>query len=362
MENRSVKMFGETYYPDVFFNLAQKTIEAFEEQLETIIDQMYSVMKDYLTKLENLQKEKLAPEIAEISISYLYTSGELGEPKFRIDSYGEGGRIYSESICTTEISASWLCSYIDEFLQELSDITLKESIRRFIRPAGLEVLKLRAIRSMLYYFASRFRYYITDIVDLRQLAKVKKADSFVIQMGEYMDWQKTLYAILPEVDIFNCDSDTVLSYRSYSAFYYHDKQFRELVINNARFMDCTFSHVVIEDCVMNDCLFSNCTFENVTFKNTKMIGSLLLDCVINNTVFDEVIMSTEGENEEQTEYYEPAKFSYCDFTDCQFKNCNLIECNIEECDFVTVTVEGGRLDYSDFLDQDDIICLDRQGE
>lgn len=361
MENSCIEMFEKSFYPKAFLNLANKTIESFEERLEDIVQQWNTGMKYYFTGLYNLQKKRLAPEISEITLSFLYTSGQMGEPKFRIDSYGEGGRLVSESIYTEELPADWLYTYMEKFVQELSEYTLTESIRRFVRPAELEVLKLRAVRSLLYYFSSRFRYIIADILDFKQMAKIKKEESFVIQMGEYMDWQKTLYAILPEVDIFHCERNTLLSFRSFPAFYYQDKVFRELVISNARFMDCTFTDSVIETCVMNDCVFSNCIFENMTIKNTKMIGSLFLECTMKDCVWDGVTFSGEMP-EDEAEYYEPAEFYRCDIKENQFRECILSECPTKECDMEGVTVYNGSAKNSGFLEYDEIIWLEGQEE
>lgn len=361
MENSCIEMFEKTFYPKALLNLANKTIESFEDQLEDIIQQWNTGLKNYFSGLHSLQNERLAPEISEINLSFLYTSGQMGEPKFRIDSYGEGGRLVSESIYTEELPADWLYTYMEEFVQELGEYTLAESIRRFVRPAELEVLKLRATRSLLYYFSSRFRYIIADILDFKQMAKIKKEESFVIQMGEYMDWQKTLYAILPEVDIFNCERNTVLSFRSFPAFYYQDKVFHKLVISNARFMDCTFTNSVIEDCVMNDCIFSNCTFENMKVRNTKMIGSLFLDCTMKESVWEGVTFSKEVP-EDEAEYYEPAEFYRCDIKENQFRECILSDCFTNECDMEQVTVHNGSVRNSGFLAHDGIICLEGQEE
>lgn len=361
MENSCIEMFEENFYLKAFLNLANKTIESFENRLEDIVQQWNSGIKCYFSGLENLQKERLAPKVGSVNLSYLYTSGEMGEPKIRIDSYGEGGRLVSESIYTEELPADWLYTYMEEFVQELSEYTLKESIRRFIRPAQLEVLKLRAVRSLLYYFTSRFRYIIPDLLDYRQLAKVKKEESFVIQMGEYMDWQKTLYAILPEVDIFNCERNTLLSFHSFPAYYYQDKVFNRLNISNARFMDCTFTNSVIEDCVMNDCVFSNCIFENMSVRNTKMIGSLFLDCTMKDCIWKEVAFSREMP-EEEAEYYEPAEFYRCDIKESQFKECVLSDCPSKECDMEGVTVQGKSAKNSGFLEYDEIIWLEGQEE
>ncbi|GEM_PF-1218059 len=361
MADSCIEMFEETFYPRAFLTLAEKTIEVFEAQEEEIIKEWKAGIKQYLTMLENLQKDRLAEEVSELHLSFLYTSLLSGKPGFRIDSYGEGGRLGSETVLTEELSADWLGSCLEEFTRELEQYTRAESIRRFIRPAELEVLRLRAVRSLLYYFTGRFRYLISEILDFRQLAKVEKEESFVIQMGEYMDWQKTLYALLPEVDIFNCDKDSFLSLRRFSAFSYQNKVISGLTVNSARFLDCTFKNTIIDDCIMNDCLFAGCMFENVKIKATKMKGCLFLDCTMKNTAWERITFFEEDMYVE-AEYYEPAEFYRCQLTDNQFIESNLSECVVTDSAMDRVTVYGGRAENSDFLEQAGIEWLSKQEE
>ena len=44
---------------------------------------------------------------------------------------------------------------------------------------------------------------MVDVEQLSSFKAMRKADEFRITFGEYMDWQRLIYAQLPPIDIFN---------------------------------------------------------------------------------------------------------------------------------------------------------------
>lgn len=285
MAESYIQMFQEKFYPPIFLETAEKTIKRFVKNEERIVEDGKKKLNQYLKQIALLQKEQKMEPIEEINLSFLYTSIGEKTAKFRIDSYGAGGRVWNKSLATAYLCADWIMTEIDGMMTQFKECVEKESLRRYIRPAELEVLKLRAVRSLLYYFASRFRYTIQDMLDLKNLAKVRKMESFVIQIGEYMDWQRPIFAILPEVDIFNCDKEIGLQFRHFPAIYYQKKEFLNLKLSQSKFEDCTFTDVVIEGCDMNDCIFDGCNFEDVTIQNTQLAAGMFLNCTLKHVKF-----------------------------------------------------------------------------
>lgn len=348
MAETYIQMFQEEFYPKIFLEIAKKTIRQYVDREEQITKQLENKLNHYMEQLATLQKEGLDVPVSEIDISFLYTSLEEGKAKFRIDSYGEGSRILEQSMATEYLAADWLTAKLEELTEKLSDCVADEGLRRYIRPAEIETLKLRAVRSLLYYFSFRFKYTIREALDLKRLAKVKKADYFAIQIGEYMDWQKTIYAILPEVDVFNCDEDTNLQFRSFPAIYYKNKQFQDLIMDQSRFIDCTFTDTTIENCRMNDCIFDHCTFDHVTITKTQMKGCSFIDCAISNTVFEKTVFYSEEPDQEKIEYYEPAEFYKCSFSSDCFRECDMQYCLVVRCDAKEVEIAGCNTENSGF--------------
>lgn len=339
MAETYIQMFQEEIYPDIFLKIAEETIRQFSDKQEQMIAEWKKGIGKYLEQVVSLQKMTQEIPVTEINISFLYTSLYEEKPRFRIDCYGEGGRVLQESMLTAYLSADWLVAGMHKLEELLTERAAQESMRRYVRAAKIETLKLRAIRSLLYYFALRFKYIIQDMIDFKILAQIHKADSFVVQIGEYMDWQKTIYAIFPEVDIFNCDRKTDLRFRSFPAIYYKDKTLEGLNLTQARFQDCTFAESVIENCVMNDCLFENCIFENVNITDTQLQGCLFQNCTFKKIRFqNDIFYQKQGQNVEP-EYFEPAEFFRCSFADSHFRECSLSQCIITDCEGLSLEEE-----------------------
>lgn len=354
MAETYIQMFQEEYYPKVFSEIAGEAILYYVRNEAHIIEQWKSALNQYLDKIIQLQKSGLADPVSEIIFSFLYTSLQDKNAKFQLDSYGERGHVLENSMLTDYVSADWLTVKLEELGNKLTECAANEGLRRYIHPAEIEVLKLRAVRSLLYYFTMRFKYAIQEVVDRRQLARVVKAEVFAIQIGEYMDWQKTIFALLPEVDIFNCDRDTGLQFRSFHAIHYKEKRFENLMLDHSQFLDCHFQDSEIEDCGMNDCVFEHCKFKNVRIQNSKMKGCRFLKCTFNDTTFENVTFDRQ-EQDEDTEYYDPVIFFWNDFSNCQFIKCQLSNCNVVDCDMQNMEITGGRADNSGFLDHSGIV-------
>lgn len=331
MAESYMEMFEEVYYPPAFQKMALHTVGEFDRRQEGITGDVRSCLCRYMEGIIKLQEEKSAVPVAEVALSFLYTSLGDKDAGFRIDSYGEGGRVYGDEVLTGYMQAPWLAGYLDIMTDELKAAIAKEGLGRYIYPAGLERLKLRAVRSLLYYFSGRFRYIIADALDLRMLARVRKEKTFVIGMGEYRDWQKLIYAILPEVDVFNCDENTALDFRRFAAVHYKDKAFKGLAMENCRFTDCVFEGSEVEECRMNDCVFDGCRFDNITVRDTLMKGALFIRCDFRGSTFEKVsFLPEDGAGME--EYYEPAEFYRCGFAGGRIEGCPGFEALLKECD------------------------------
>lgn len=354
MAETYIQMFQEKFYPAAFQKMAEKTIRKFLDKEKQITEAWKRELGRYMEDIAGLQEEGSAEPVAELDISFLYTSLDEGQPRFRIDSYKEGGRLFHESMKTAYLKADWMTLELDGMAEQLKEYAEKESLRRYIRPAEYEVLKLRAARSLLYHFTDRFKYAIWDVLNQKSLAKMQKAEVFVIQMGEYMDWQKTIYAILPEIDIFNCDKSAKLRFRHFPAIYYKEKTFQKLDLSQSRFEDCSFEDTAIEGGCMNDCIFDGCTFENVTITGTQMAGSLFRNCTMKHVKFENIVFCGVGIEGHESEYFEPSEFRGCTFLTGSFRECQLansiaVNCDVQELEFVDCNARD-----SGFLEMDGI--------
>lgn len=354
MAETYIEMFQEKFYPEICSVAANQTIERFEEQKEEIAEDWKKEIRRYMEQLAVKQEEHKTGSIAETDISFLFTSIE-DQPLFRIDSYGVGGRTFAESELTGYLRADWLVSGLDEFGEMLLAKAKQEKLQRYIRTAEIEVLKLRFVRSLLYYFALRFKYVIPDMLDLKSLAKVKKTENFILQIGEYMDWQKTIYAILPEADIFNCERGTELRFRNFPAIYYKNKEFLDLNLSHSKYVDCTFQESTINNCGMDDCTFDGCLFEDVKITDVQMAGCLFLHCTFRQVEFENTVFMKNCTEGEDPDYFEPAEFFGCTFADSRFIQCNMEGCFVTDCEVQGLEIENSNVEKSEFTNLEHIV-------
>lgn len=158
MAETYIEMFQEEHYPGIFQEIAQWTVRQFEAEETKIIEDMENVLRRYFGQIASMQAAGQAPAAAEVEIAFLYTSLDQGEARFRLDCYGEGGRVLGESMASARLPAGWMTAGLEELVARLRQCVEKEHLRRYIREAELEVLKLRAARSLLGYFAGRMKY------------------------------------------------------------------------------------------------------------------------------------------------------------------------------------------------------------
>lgn len=350
MEQTRIQMFEQQIYPEVFAEAAGNIIDHFGKQRKQITEEWKNILQQYMEQLADLQEEGAAPPVQEIDLSYLYTSMEDGHPEFQIDSYGEGGRVSGESMLTAYIPADWIADGTKTLAGQLAERVKQENLQGYVRTAEIDRLRLRAERSMLLCFAVRFKYVIQDMIDFRSLARVRKEPCFLIQIGEYMDWVKTIYAVLPTVDIFNCERDTDLRFRSFHAIHYSDKQFKALNLSQSVFKDCVFQESSIEGCIMNDCMFDGCVFENVRIHATMMKGCIFVNCVFRRAAMEETVFYSEDidNDDNHLDYFEPAEFHSCDFGELRMEKCSAVRCIVKNCDTSGIELGGSSIAGSGF--------------
>lgn len=345
-----IQLFEQEVYPKIFAKTAEETADLFVHEKDKIVQEWKGVLRQYMEQLAGIQEEGKASPIAEIDISFLYVSLGEGHPKYRIDCYEEGGCVLGESILTGYLPADWMTVRLEGFIQQLSVRVQEESLRRYVRPAMIETLRLRAVRSLLYYFALRFKYFIQDMLDMKLLARIRKAPHFFIQIGEYLDWQKTIYAVRPAVDIFNCDQTADLRFRSFPAVTYKSKGIRGLDLSQSSFKDSAFTDSSIEGCMMTDCMFEGCTFENVKVDMVRMAGCIFADCIFQDVIFTETSFFEGKADIDCPQYFEPAEFHDCSFDGVMFRDCVLTGCVVRNCDAPGLEIDGDtQMEYSDFV-------------
>lgn len=292
------------------------------------------------------QEAKLLPDVAYISVSFLFTSFYFGTPKFQIDCYPEGWCVASESMYSTAFDAAWCTQYIGTFREDLIHDSKKDGTIRVIPAEKVEVYVLKAVRALLLYIVNVVKYF-PQAHTSPKLFQMARSESFCLTFGELGDWQRVIDAILPEVDIFNCDKDTSLRFRRFSAVYFQDKEFSGLDLSHGTFRDCTFIDCKISECLWNDCIFDHCTFKRTFVGDSSLLGTTFFRCKMEYATFRNDTFNKALE-EDDREVFRAAVMSHCSLMQTTFTDCDLTKCDLHKSDCDTVELIGGSTEGSLF--------------
>lgn len=304
-----------------------------------------SIQSSFIEAIDNacrdvieLQKDELLPEISYLCISFLFTSIKSGMPQFQIDFYPEGWLPTGKSLYSTRFDASWLTTYIEEFRQNLINDSKKDGTINLIPPEQVNVFVLRAARDILLYSANIVKYF-PDLNRAKNLFAMSKSEEFWVSFGELGDWQRIIYAVFPHIDIFNCEKDTILRFRSFPAITYRQKIFSSLDLSHSVFRDCTFIDCNFDKCVWNDCTFDNCTFERVVVTDSNFWGTSFFRCALEDTNFAQDTFH-HVLDESVKEMFRAASFIRCSIEKVRFDSCDLAGVQVLACDCDSVEVIG----------------------
>lgn len=348
--------FEEEEYSKELLELSRKTAASFHEKEEEIRMLFSEGIHSILKKAVLLQEKGEIPPLAELTVSFLFSSFYFGQPEFRLDCYGKGGYLMTESLLTETVPADWLTRYVEEMGQTLFMRAKQEGLARYIRPAGIYVLCLRAVRSLLLHYSGWMKYRMPELLDFKKYSRLILEESFRLSFGEYLDWQRVLYAKLPEVDLFNCSKETSFLHRTFHSIYYEKKTLENLDLTGAVFHGCTFCNTAINNCCMNDCLFETCIFEAAVIRDTLMAGCTFVDCTIEGVMLESVLFSSE-KMEESPEVYKCTEWMESKLSSVQFAACDLNGCQLYLCQLREVLIQGGTLEDSDFSKEEGCTIL-----
>lgn len=297
-------------------------------------DAIDNVCKD----VTELQKNSLIPEISYLCISFLFTSLNSETPQFQIDCYSEGCLPTGKSLYSKRFDASWLTRYIEEFRENLINDSKKDGTINLIPPEQINIFVLRAVRDLLFYSVNIVKYF-PDINRAKNLYIMSKSEEFWISFGELGDWQRIVFAAFPYIDIFNCEENAILRFRSFPAITYRKKTFSKLDLTHSVFRDCTFIDCDIDGCIWNDCTFDNCTFKRTMITGSTFWGAAFYRCTLEATSFVQDTFHCMLD-ESVKEMFRAASFIRCNMHQIRFDSCDLAGAQVHACDCDTVEVIG----------------------
>lgn len=257
-----------------------KTKEYISAHNEEITLRMTGELEEFIQQIAKMQKVQSIPA-GQIAISVLRTSIWEGKPRIRFDCYDEGKEA-GRNLAYKYMDAEFLTIEWENFRNSLEQMAKVGGYERYIKTAQIEQYMSRTIKRLIMLFVMNFKYYFADADCLKHFDEMEKAEGFLISAGEYMDWQKILFASVPEIDIIANPNNYPLIFQKIKEKIYRHKEFKDMDLTQARFIECEFSKCSFENVILNDVCFESCLFRNVKMKSGSMYGATFIDCVFQN--------------------------------------------------------------------------------
>lgn len=339
-----IAAFREKSYEPLAGVLLHDTDSYFAARQEEVKKELFECLEKFISAAVQKQKEEGLPPPAYLTLSVLYTSVYFGKPQLLLEFYDEswmlGKAIYAETA-----DAGWLFRFWEEHQKKLADAEAASGA--FVRPSHTKQMEYQSVYILSYLAATRMKYWLAQPEEIEAFAKLEKQPQFYITCGEYLGWQNTVAAVLPEIDIFNCDEEESLTLRTFYHCKYENKKFEEIDLRGSRFYQCSFNHCSFTQVLLCDTLFDACTMRDVSFFGGQILGATLKNTLLKDVRFYGVTAGLDKPNPK--EWYKAVEFIDCSLhnillEDCQFQGCVLNACVAER-----LTIRGGNCQESDFL-------------
>lgn len=355
-----MKDFVAEFEEKQYLPLARQWIADTEKQIVNrpgLAEKIAADIEGAMERLAKLQADGL-PAVSYLVISLTYTSFYFGAPKLRLDFYS-GQWLLEEAIYSEYIDASAIFSHWRAHEEALTEAA--KNLRAWVRPAHLERMSLQSVRMVCYWLSARIKYWILALRESAALKALQKEESFYILFGEYMDWQKAIFARQGEIDIFNCKTADLLRMREFANCRYSKKTFAGLDLSANLFRSCAFEHCVFEDVDLSDTIFEDCQFSDTVFSHTHLPGALFTNSRIKRAAFAQVRADPADEIPGKMDCYRNLAFDSCVLEDVELTDCNFAGAELTDCQATKIRIAGGDFARSDFLEFTGAQAAGREG-
>lgn len=338
--------FQANQYQELVRGLMLDTINMLIEQDDKIAEKCIADIEKTIKHVTEMQAVGMAP-VVNIVISLLYTSVYFGKPQLRVDFYHEPW-VFGDAFYTEYIDAAWLFTHWQSHRTATEEAVKNK--RAWIRTTHLDSICQQSVSMLGYLAVTRLKYWIQDLKQSTVFHKLHIGSEFYIFFGEYMDWQKPIFGVLPEIDIFNCKTEDSLRFRQFEHCRYSKKQFSELDLSSSLFRDSTFEHCDFANVDLSDTVFENCHFLDTSFSETIIPGALFSNTILRQVNFVNVIADPVGADYEKQDMYRNLDFNSCMLENIKLKDCRFKGAFLTDCVVKGTCIEGGDYTSSDFAE------------
>ena len=334
--------YQEQCYVPVTREYMEALFEAVTKRAEEIHKEIYGQVDAFFQNLYMLQQNKKLDQIQTVSISFPYTSVVCGSPCLKFAVYPDYPFL-DDAVIEQEFSVSWLFTGWDDYLDRLYDKAADAGMSTVIRKPYVKSQAWGIARIILKLMSTTMKYHLYGLDEMGAYQKLEKASGFKLYFGEYMDWQRIIFALPDDVDIFNCDEETDLQFCRFERAWYEDKVFDHLDLDDCRFYECTFKDCQFLESSFRDARFLGCSFLNCHLDGLKMSGARFDGCKFEDSTMQniqtnrssgttEVWLGLQGMAEFIGCLLQKTKLKNSDFTAGYFRNCQIKDAQTEACE------------------------------
>lgn len=343
MESDFLKKFEEEMYTPIADQFMKKTFQSMKEQEDKIVGVLRKNMEVFLKKIGKLQQDMMLP-VGKIQISFLRTSLYFGKPEMRLDAYDKDG-IFGYNLLSGYVPFPYVFQYWEEFKEHLLEAVKEQHLECYVSQERIRVLMGQKIKLILYFWMALVKYPLFHLDFWDGYDTVVKSDEFACSVGEYMDWQRAVYAETEPVDIFLNVENKPLRCQKYNQLIYKDKVFSKLELKNVRFTDCHFIDCTIRRTDFSDAEFIGCRFHNVQIEDSIFYGVLFQNCLLQNVTFTKTEWwgNTFSKNG-MTDIFRNGSFENTSMNKVTFAKSNLLHVKVSDEHFTDVKLVDCVLD------------------
>lgn len=323
MSTNFIDDFIQNDYERLADAFSQRTTTYLIENHDHLFEDIIHMMEVFCKKLALLQ-EQVPIDVGVIQISLLQTSIYYGEPKLRLDAYDKHG-VFGGNLLHEEYDFPWLFKYWGDWQEELKKAVVDKHYERYVSQERIRVLMWQKVKLLEYLLLAHVKYQFAKLDSYPWFQKIKREPVFTISIGEFEDWQKTVYGEMPFVDMFlNFDGEP-LRYQRYHQLIFKDKVMDNMDLSRIRFIDCHFIHCTITNVKFHDSTFDGCRFHNTEIVGCEFYGSEWKDCLIQKTKFTncDFCQEVSSFDEPIEDMYRAVLMDTCTLNRVEMKSCNL---------------------------------------
>lgn len=286
----TIDEFKEKYLVDLQNHYHERLTQNITSDIAKTRDIFWKNMEGFLSVIEKFQ-EYYAIEIGEIQISLLNISVELGNPQFAFSVYDENG-MFGEEILTAKFNAGWYLEGWSEYRNSIVAKVKEIKAINYIREEAIKQMMRESIKYAVSCLAVVCKYIFLEFEKMEKYNKILWADAFILTVGSYRDWRKTIYRKTNEIDIFWSDNLKKYEFCHFNEVVYNKKSFHKIILSNAHFYGCEFVHCKFcetdfRDAIFDSCRFYHCSFDGVNVSGATIRNSTIKKCELSNMIWNE---------------------------------------------------------------------------